>query len=183
MDFRIKKEDIIELKNKKFTKYKCDKFLFTNSVTQIVGLFIDDKVYALTNIQEPLQIGDNMEDVSIYKFKQCNIDDIKSAFIDVDQINNYINDFIDSIVMVNDKMILYQNDKVIFEVEMTRAIIFKFSQGNELCFIKDAVFFSEEIIIYKGYNLIDKVKDNVEFINDWNSDGYRPVCHRELIEL
>lgn len=32
--------------------YKCDAFNFTNSVTQIVGLYIGDEIYLLTNIQE-----------------------------------------------------------------------------------------------------------------------------------
>ena len=42
--------------------YKCDAFNFTNSVTQIVGLYIGDEIYLLTNIQEAVDYFGFIED-------------------------------------------------------------------------------------------------------------------------
>ena len=52
---------------KKFNKYKCDAFEFTNSVTQIVGLYIGDEVYALTNVQEAVDYFGATEDMAVAK--------------------------------------------------------------------------------------------------------------------
>lgn len=54
LDFRFDASVIQSWIGRNFRKYKCDAFEFTNSVTQIVGLYIGDEVYALTNIQEPV---------------------------------------------------------------------------------------------------------------------------------
>ena len=54
IDMRFDLKMIQNWIGKLFNKYKCDAFDFTNSVTQIVGLYIGDKVYSLTNIQEPV---------------------------------------------------------------------------------------------------------------------------------
>lgn len=50
IDMRFDQSIIRSWIGKKFNKYKCDAFDFTNSVTQIVGLYIGDEVFALTNI-------------------------------------------------------------------------------------------------------------------------------------
>ena len=48
-----------------FIKYKCDAFNYTNSVTQIVGLYIGDEVFSLTNIQEAVDYFGIVEDMSV----------------------------------------------------------------------------------------------------------------------
>ena len=52
VDMRFDSDMIQSWIGKKFDKYKCDAFEFTNSVTQIVGLYIDDEVYAITKVLE-----------------------------------------------------------------------------------------------------------------------------------
>ncbi len=52
IDMRFNADMIQEWVGEKFVKYKCDPFNITNSVTQIVGLYIGDDIYSLTNIQE-----------------------------------------------------------------------------------------------------------------------------------
>ena len=56
-----------ELDWKKFDKYKCDAFELTNSVTQIVGLYIGDEVYALTNVQEAVDYFGTADDMAVAK--------------------------------------------------------------------------------------------------------------------
>ena len=46
IDMRFNTGIIQSWVGKIFVKYKCDAFNFTNSVTQIVGLYIDDEVYS-----------------------------------------------------------------------------------------------------------------------------------------
>ena len=50
-------------------------------------------------------------------------------------------------------------------VEQARAIIF-FVDGREISFEKDNVPFSEEIIIQRGYDLIEKLSDEKEFLEN-----------------
>jgi len=51
IDMRFDQNTLKKWIGKNFVKYKCDPFAYINSVTAIVGIFIDDEVYKLTNIQ------------------------------------------------------------------------------------------------------------------------------------
>ena len=53
---------------------------------------------------------------------------------------------------------------------------------REILFEKDTVPFSEEITIQRGYNLIDKVSDNDDFLQEWDDD-YSPEYKREIVEI
>lgn len=67
-DMRFDQELIQSWIGQKFDKYRCDPFIFTNSVAQIIGLYIGHDVYALTNIQE--RIDDYFgypDDNAVYK--------------------------------------------------------------------------------------------------------------------
>ena len=52
--------------------------------------------------------------------------------------------------------------------------------GREISFEKDTVPFSEEITIQRGYNLIDKISDNDDFLETWDEE-YSPAYKREVI--
>ncbi len=67
IDMRFNTDLIRSWIGKKFNKYKCDAFEFTNSVTQIVGLYIEDEVYALTNVQEAVDYFGTTEDMAVAK--------------------------------------------------------------------------------------------------------------------
>ena len=41
---------------------------------------------------------------------------------------------------------------------------------------------SEEIIIQRGYDLIEKLSDEKEFLTSW-SEGLVPECTRDIIEI
>ena len=45
--------------------------------------------------------------------------------------------------------------------------------GQEISFEKDTVPFSEEIIIKRGDELIDKIADNDDFLQEWDEE-YSP---------
>ncbi|WP_155886458.1 hypothetical protein [Lachnobacterium bovis] len=67
---RFNDDMIQEWIGKKFVKYKCDPFNVTNSATQIVGLYIGDEIYSLTNIQEAVDYFGISEDMSVFKIIQ-----------------------------------------------------------------------------------------------------------------
>ena len=53
-----------------------------------------------------------------------------------------------------------------------------FVDGREISFEKDNVPFSEEIIIQRGYDLIEKLSDEKEFLTSW-SESFVPECTRD----
>lgn len=44
-DLRLYEEIFKKMIGKQFNKYRCDPFVFTNSVTGIVGLYIGNQIY------------------------------------------------------------------------------------------------------------------------------------------
>ena len=181
IDMRFDSSIINNWIGKKFIKYKCDPFEFTNSVSQIVGIYIDDKIYTLTNVQETVDYFGITDDIAIFKICENDEVHVKSAFKDVEMISTPVAGEIDAIMIINEHQMVSQNDRLLYDVWLTRAIIFEVD-GREILFEKDTVPFSEEISIQKGYNLIEKVSDNTDFIEGWD-DEYTPECTREVIEI
>ena len=79
-----------------------DAFDFTNSVTQIVGLYIGDEVFALTNIQESVDYYGEKDDMTVSKLYCSDDSKIKSAFTDVKMISTSVNEVITSVKLVNE---------------------------------------------------------------------------------
>ena len=159
-----------------FKKIKHDELLYKSSVTGVVGLYVADKVFELRSEQQPIDYFGAMDDMAVWKLKECQDEDIKSFFCDVTQIEVPISLKIQSIFLVNEK--LSTED---YEVYVTRAIIFSFGD-YELAFQKDVVPFSEEICILRGYNLFEKLEDKDYFFRDWQANS-RPAVTREVVQL
>ena len=166
---------------KEFKKYKCDAFDFTNSVTQIVGLYIGDAVYALTNKQEAVDYFGNKDDVAVFKLKASDDVSIKSAFVDVEMIDTPVGNPITAVKLVNECQKLSIDGEPAYEVYLTRAVIIEVG-GREISFEKDTVPFSEEITILRGYDLQNKISDNEGFLEGWDN-GYKPTYSREILEI
>ena len=181
IDMRFNVNVIKGLIGKKFIKYKCDAFDFTNSVTQIVGIYIGECVFSLTNIQENVDYFGDVDDVAICRFTETVDDSVKSAFKDTEMITTPVRGTIDKIILINENQKLFRNGEELYNVWLTRAIIFCVD-GREISFEKDNVPFSEEIIIQRGYDLIEKLSDEKEFLTSW-SEGLVPECTRDIIEI
>lgn len=181
IDMRFNSELIRGLIGKDFIEYKCDAFDFTNSVTQIVGFNIGEKIYSLTNVQEYVDYYGNDDDVAICRFREADSDGVKSAFKDTVMVTTPVNGTIEKILLINENQQIFKDGVEQYNVWLTRGIIF-FVNGREISFEKDNVHFSEEIIIQRGYNLIDKFSDEKEFLTSWGEDVI-PQCHRHLEEI
>ena len=181
IDMRFDPVLIRDLVGKTFIEYKCDAFDFTNSVTQIVGFNIGGKYYSLTNEQEYVDYYGNDDDVSVCRFRETVSDGVKSAFKDTDMITTPVNGKIEKILLVNENQQIFKDGVEKYNVWLTRGIIF-FVNGREISFEKDSVPFSEEIIIRRGYNLVDHFSDEKEFLTSWE-ENIKPQCHRQLEEI
>jgi hypothetical protein len=104
---------------------------------------------------------------------------IKSAFKDVEMVSTPVGEEITSVKMVNEQQTMAINGEPAYEVWLTRAIIFEVG-GREISFEKDTVPFSEEITIQRGYDLIDKISGNDDFLDAWDEE-YSPAYIREVV--
>lgn len=172
---------IQEMIGKRLIKYKCDPFEFSTSVYGIVGVSLEDKSYAFTNLIEVADYYGEQEDVAHFHLKMMTFSDIHSMVQNQTMIETPVGNVISEVVIVNERQQLFENGQQIYEVLLTRGIIFKFDDGHELSLEKN-IWFSEDISVEKGYDLIDRFTPTTEFGEGW-SGKYRGECSRELISV
>lgn len=149
-------DNIQKLIGKQFEYFKQDEFLFTNEVYGIVGFCIENEYYTITNFTEIRDYFGSKEDVGVFKFQPANPEDIHSYVQGKKMIIMPINSKISKITVINEHQRLFKNSIQIYDVQLTRGIIFEFCDGLEISFEKD-IWLSEDITIRKGHNLIDKI--------------------------
>lgn len=165
-DFRFNESCFKPLIGNHFLKYRCDPFEYTNSVTGIVGIYINDKVFELRNEQQTMKYFDSIDDIALWTFKEVHANDIHSFFEDTNQIDTPVDEKIKKITLVNEHQIAnISNDN--YDMWITRAIIFHLD-NKDIYFEKDSTAFSEEIEIKRGHDLINEFpKKNDFFLNQW----------------
>ena len=151
---------------KNLIKYRCDPFIFSNSVHLNVGIYIEDKVYLLSNKEEVVDYFGAKEDIGILKIKECKDSEVKSGLVGVEQIDNPINTTIKEIHIINENQKLFQNEILTYDFDLTRGLIFVLSDDREISFEKWGPF-GEEILLNRGHNLLNKF----EAIDDSNPEG------------
>lgn len=174
-------EAIQDMIGKKMLKYKCDPFEFSTSVYGIVGISLEDASYAFTNFTEVMDYYGEQEDVALFKMERIPFSDIRSFVQGQTMVETPVESVISEVIVVNERQQLFENDEQTYEVLLTRGIIFIFTDGHELSFEKN-IWFSEDISVERGYNLIDRFTHTTEFGEGW-SDKYRGECSRELISV
>lgn len=179
IDMRLNEAIFREMVGKQFLKYKCDPFVYANSVTAIVGLYIGDEIFELNNNQTTVDYFGTEDDCAVFSMKKIQEDSIVSLFDDVEQIDTPVAEAIRKITLVNENQRIYENGEQTYNVWLTRGIIFHFKE-REISFEKDNVPFSEEIIIQRGYNLIDKFSSKNDFLEGWDKNK-TPECIREAV--
>lgn len=101
-DFRLSESHFKPFIGKCFRKYRCDSFDYTNSVTGVVGIYINDKTFELRNEQESIQYFDSIDDIALWSIKEVNDNDIHSFFEDTDQIDTPVDEIVKKITLVNE---------------------------------------------------------------------------------
>lgn len=85
------------------------------------------------------------------------------------------------VLVVTDKQDFFRNDIHLYEVLVTRGIVFVFEDGHELSIEKD-IWFSEDIIVERGDNLIQRFASTGQFEEGW-CGGYVGVGTREVASV
>lgn len=184
IDVRFSASDMAALKatvGKKLLKYKCDPFEFSTSVYGIVGIAFEDASYAFTNTIAVMDYYGNQEDVALFKMERVPFDSIHSMIPNQTMVETPVESVISDILVVNEHQQLFEKSIKIYEVFLTRGIIFKFEDGHELSLEKN-IWFSEDITVGKGYDLIQRFTPTAEFAEGWSGD-YCGGCYREILSL
>lgn len=159
---------------------KSDPYVLSPMVYGIVGIFIENGIYALTNFIEVLDYYGSDEDVAVFRFDEAEPAGVHS-YSDVDEwLETPVNEKITVIKVVNETQQLFHGNEQEYEVYTVRGLIFQLESGREISFEK-AVWFSEMITIMRGYELISKFVPTDDFLEDWeDSPEYTPKCFREI---
>jgi len=181
IDVRFSKEiyeKIQSMVNQEFKMIRHDPLIYGPGAYGIVGVYVGDKVFAITNQTEVLDYYGTMEDVAVFRFDESETAQIASL-TNNEMVNYPIKNIIKEIRIVNENQQLFQQGTQIYDVHTVRGIIFVFQDGREISFEKP-VWFSEDIYIEKGYDLYDKFAPTDAFLEDWE-DGYTAKCTRETV--
>lgn len=184
IDVRFSASDLAEIQGlvgKRMVKYKCDPFEFSSSVYGVVGVAFEDVSFAFTNLAEARDYYGEQEDVAVFKIERRPFSDIQSLIQNQEMLDMPVGDVVSKVVIVNECQQLFENGEQTYEVWLTRGIIFQFEDGHELSFEKN-IWFSEDITVEKGYDLISRFSPTTEFNEGW-TDCYRGECSRKIITI
>lgn len=170
-----------ELIGKKLLSISHDPFIYTNSVYAIVGMNFEDTFYSISNRIEIRDYYGNDEDVAVFKLNKDKPENIHSYIDGCKMITVPINQKIINVDVVNEHQRLYVDGEQRYDVWLTRGFIIELEDGLQISFEKE-IWFSEDINIERGYNLIDKFFSINRVVEGW-SEPKKMVCEREVIHI
>ena len=180
IDIRFKSSEMQLLQSiigNKITSISHDRFMFVNASSQVVQINSTNGEFYLYSFCEPLEYFGTTEDVAVWSLEEKRYKVVDSK----DFIDNPINEVVKNIFLIQENQRLYKNRKQIYDVWLTKGIIFDF--GTYQLSFEKAIWFSEEIYIQKGYDLIEKFAPVSDFVNnDWGKD-ITAQCDRETVNL
>lgn len=181
-DFRINSDEAKKLLNKKFNKYKHAEFEYTNTVTLYVGLMIDDISYEVCNDYEQLDYFGWDNEATVCRINKkpwemiLNNSSSKIVETNIDQV-------IKGITIVNDHYSSFDHKIQNYDLWETRAVIFDFGD-HQISFEKQDCWFSMEIEINRGENLINKISDGKFILKDFEQSEKQTIkTDRDIIEI
>jgi len=164
VDIRLKQSEIELLKSMvghRLIALYHDAFVFTNTSSEIVQVEADNLIAYLYSFVEPVEHFGSIEDTAIWTYETEKYPALDSKHF----IKSPVQEIITKIELVQENQKLSINGEFKYNFDLTRAIIFTLESGFQIALQKD-VWFSEEIIILKGYNLIDKINEKNDFLNE-----------------
>ncbi|MBO4604234.1 MAG: hypothetical protein J5657_02900 [Clostridiales bacterium] len=174
IDIRLKSEEVSILHSmigKELTACLHDEFQYTQSSSQVVEIIVGDKIYFIYSFTEALDYFGTPEDVAVW-----NVSDEKLPIIDKKAfVRTPVNETINGITLIQENQRVFKNDVQVYDVWLTRGIVFDIGE-RQIAFEKD-IWFSEEIIVHRGYDLADHFSSENRFGSDWD-DEVRTECCR-----
>ncbi len=163
IDVRFNSTEIALLKgftNKKFIKFKSETLKFVPVFQQLIGFYIDDKIYKLSNYVEAQDYYGDIEDVGVFHLKEIDEEDLNKDFGDVKTDITNISERINKIYLIQEKQELHESSGVNYVVDLTRAIVFQLDT-RQIAFVKDWCF-GEGIEVQRGTNVLNKIMNDYE---------------------
>ncbi len=181
IDVRLKNADIQILHaavGKTLDRVEHDEFVFTNTSSQAVRLVLGDTPFYLYSFTEPLDYYGAEEDVAVWSVEEKEYPLIAEKSF----VMTPVQEKIAAIRIVQEHQMLFENSQQTYDVWVTRGIIIEFGD-HELAFEKP-VWFSEDIVIRKGYDLLEKFQSVEEICKagKWK-EGVTMECSREVMTL
>ncbi len=174
IDIRLKSAEVSKLRSmigKELSAYSHDEFQCTPSSSQVVALVISDKMYYIYSFTEELDYFGTLEDVAV-----LSVTDEKLPIVDRKTfVQTPIHETIKGITLIQDNQRVFEDDVQTYDVWLTRGIVFDLGE-RQVAFEKD-VWFSEEIIVHRGYELSTKFSSTDSFGADWDK-SLRTECSR-----
>ena len=181
LDLRLKNDDVWILQTtvgEILDMIEYDEFVFTNTSSQAVRFVLGNVSFYLYSFTEPIDYFGAEEDVAVWS-----VEDKEYPLIaEKNFVKTPIKEKVASIRIVQEHQKMYECSQQTYDVWVTRGIIIDFG-NHELAFEKP-VWFSEDIVIWKGYNLIEKFQPVEEICKaeKWK-DGVTVECSREVVTL
>ena len=97
IDMRFDSNIFKQMIGQTFKKYRSDEFVFNNSVTGIIGIFVDERVYEFRNEQKSVDYFGEQDDYAVFGITECSENEIKSFFDDTERIDTPVNQIIKKI--------------------------------------------------------------------------------------
>ncbi len=162
---------------KRLQAYSHDEFQFTPSSTQAVQIMMDgNKSYYLYSFTKPCDYFGSQEDVAVWSLEDRPLPLIANKHF----VTTPVEEVVKEIMLIQENQCVCFKDNQSYNVRLTRGIIIDF-EDHQIAFEKD-IWFSEEIIIHKGYDLLNRFTPTDRFGKDWE-EGVRTECSRILIPL
>lgn len=154
-----------------------DKFRYTNTSFKAVALHLADATYYLYSLTEIMDFYGDTEEVARWSLQTDRKD-----FLDAKEwITMPIDETIRDIRLVQEHQEVFDGEEQTDDVLVTRGLIFDFGD-RELSFEK-AAWFSEDIYIQKGQDLISTFTRTSDFEEDEWPDGLTAKCTRSILTL
>ena len=181
IDVRLKEADQLLLRSligKTLESVEHDEFTFTNTSSQAVRFNIDGERLYLYSFTEPLDYYGSIEDVAIWSVERTEYPMIPNKTF----IKAPVQQTIVGIALVQENQKLYNQDEQTYDVWVTRGIIIDL--GDHQISFEKPIWFSEDIIIRKGYKLAKQFSP-VEMLTEADNwaDGIRLECCRTIVHL
>ena len=149
----------------------------------IAGIRTDSGWHALTNLLEVRDYFGVKEDVAVFRLEEYSDEKynslVKNLLVKIVDIP--INQRIREIQVINEHQMLFCGDEQIYDVWLTRGVIFILDDGFEVAFEK-SVWFSEFIYFIAGESVIKKFIQTSNFLDAWEAPC-RGECERVALTL
>ena len=174
IDIRLKPDEVAKLRSmigKELSAYLHDEFQYTQSSSQVVEVVVGEEIYYIYSFTEEQDYFGTPEYVAVW-----NVSNEKLPIVDKKTfVRTPVNETIKGITLIQENQRVFNDAGQTYDVWLTRGIVFDLGE-RQVALEKD-VWFSEEIIVHRGYELSTRFSSTDNFGDDWDK-SLRTECSR-----